>query len=44
MGLNLSNGQIARQLDLNRSQVQQMTTQLREGVVKKTSDNASGQC
>ena len=35
MGLNLSNEQIARELDLNRSDVQQMTVQLREGVVKK---------
>ena len=35
MGLNLSNEQIARELDLDRSDVQQMTTQLREGVVKK---------
>jgi transposase-like protein len=35
MGLNLSNQQIARELDLNRSDVQQMTTQLREGVEKK---------
>jgi transposase-like protein len=36
MGLNLSNDQIARELDLNRSDVQQMTSQLREGVVKKS--------
>jgi transposase-like protein len=35
MGLNLSNQQIARELDLNRSDVQQMTTQLGEGVEKK---------
>jgi transposase-like protein len=35
MGLNLSNEQIARELDLNSSDVQQMTAQLREGVVKK---------
>jgi biotin operon repressor len=35
MGLNLSNQQIAKELDLNRSDVQQMTTQLREGVEKK---------
>jgi predicted transposase YdaD len=34
MGLNLSNKQIARELDLDRSEVQQMTTQLREGVIK----------
>ena len=36
MGLNLSNEQIARELDLNQSDVQQMTTQLREGSVKKS--------
>jgi transposase-like protein len=35
MGLNLSNSQIAEELDLSRSDVQQMTTQLRDGVVKK---------
>ena len=36
MGLNLSNEQIAMELDLDRSEVQQMTTQLREGMVKKS--------
>ncbi len=36
MGLNLSNEQIAKELDLDRSDVQQMTTQIREGVVKKS--------
>ena len=36
MGLNLSNKQIAKELNLDRSEVQQMTTQLREGVVKKS--------
>ena len=36
MGLNLSNEQIARELDVERSDVQQMTTQLREGIVKKS--------
>jgi biotin operon repressor len=35
MRLNLSNQQIARELDLDRSDVQQKTTQLREGVGKK---------
>src|SRR5712671_1137906 len=35
MGLNLSNEQIANELDVERSDVQQMTTQLREGIVKK---------
>ena len=39
MGLNLSNEQIARQLDLNGSDVQKMTTQLREGIVKKSQSN-----
>jgi len=36
MGLNLSNEQIARELDLNSSDVHQMTSQLREGIVKKS--------
>ena len=36
MGLNLSNQQIARELNLNSSDVQKMTTQLREGIVKKS--------
>ena len=36
MGLNLSNNQIAKELDLKRSDVQQMTDQLREGIVKKS--------
>lgn len=35
MGLNLSNDQIAKELSLDRSDVFQMTTQLREGVEKK---------
>jgi DNA-binding Lrp family transcriptional regulator len=35
MGLNLSNTQIARELDLNESDVQQMTKQLRSGIVNK---------
>lgn len=34
MGLNLSNRQIAQELGLNETDVQNMTTQLREGVVK----------
>lgn len=33
MGLNLSNSQIARELDLNISDTQQMTKQLRAGIV-----------
>jgi hypothetical protein len=35
MGLNLSNRQIAQELDLNKDDVQAMTRQLREGLVKK---------
>jgi len=35
MGLNLSNSQIAKELDLHVSDVQGMTRQLREGVLKK---------
>jgi hypothetical protein len=35
MGLNLSNRQIAAELGLNEDDVQQMTSQLREGVVAK---------
>jgi len=37
MGLNLSNQQIAKELGLNRSDVQEMTSQLRSGVVAKKS-------
>ena len=35
MGLNLSNAQIAKELDLNKDDVHQMTTQLRQGIVAK---------
>ncbi len=35
MGLNLSNQQIAQELDLNKDDVQQMTSQLRQGIVSK---------
>ncbi len=35
MGLNLSNTQIARELDLNEADIQQMTHQLRSGIVSK---------
>jgi transposase-like protein len=35
MGLNLSNKQIAKELNLNRSDVQQMIAYLRKGVIKK---------
>lgn len=37
MGLNLSNQQIAAELNLNKNDVQAMTTQLREGIVVKKS-------
>ena len=37
MGLNLSNQQIAQELDLNKDDVQAMTEQLRDGVVAKKS-------
>ena len=36
MGLNLSNDQIAHELDVDRSDVHQMTMQLRQGIVKKS--------
>jgi DNA-binding transcriptional regulator LsrR (DeoR family) len=36
MGLNLSNRQIAKELGLNENDVQEMTTQLREGLAAKT--------
>jgi transposase-like protein len=36
MGLNVSNDQIAHELDVNRSDVHQMTAALREGIVKKS--------
>jgi hypothetical protein len=36
MGLNLSNQQIARELSLNDDDVQKMTAELREGIVKKS--------
>ena len=35
MGLNLSNAQIAKELDLNQDAVHQMTCQLRQGIVLK---------
>ena len=35
MGLNLSNEQIAQELDLNPDDAQRMTTQLREGIVRR---------
>lgn len=37
MGLNLSNQQIAHELELNKNDVQAMTTELRNGVVEKKS-------
>jgi transposase-like protein len=36
MGLNVSTEQIAQELEMNVSEVQQMTTQLRDGIVKKS--------
>ena len=36
MGLNISNEQIAHELALNVSDVQQMTTHLRDGIIKKS--------
>ncbi len=38
MGINLSNEQIAKELDINKDDIHQMTSQLREGVVKKKPD------
>lgn len=38
MGLNLSNQQIARELSLHKDDVQQMCTQLREGVRSQKSE------
>ena len=40
MGLNLSNQQIAAELDLDKDMVQAMTTQLREGIVVKKSPSS----
>jgi hypothetical protein len=40
MGLNLSNEQIAAELDVDADTVQVMATQLREGVVAKKSPSA----
>jgi|SRR5882672_5679027 len=40
MGLNVSNEQMAHELALNGSDVQQMTAQLREGIVKKARSDA----
>jgi transposase-like protein len=39
MGLNLSNQQMAAELDLNKDDVQAMTTQLRAGIVAKKSQS-----
>lgn len=40
MGLNLSNEQIAKELDLNKNDVQNMTALLRDGIVKKNQNSA----
>jgi len=37
MGLNLSNQQIAQELDLNKDDLQYMTEHLRTGIAKKKS-------
>jgi transposase-like protein len=43
MGLNLSNNQIAKELDLNKDDVQQMASQLRTGIVEnKPEEQLSG--
>ena len=36
MGLNVSNEQIAHELTVNSTDVHQMTTQLRQGIIKKS--------
>lgn len=38
MGLNLSNQQIAQELDIDKDVVQDMTMQLRQGIVKSKSE------
>lgn len=44
MGLNLSNQQIAQELDLNKDDVQQMTSQLGVGIIaNKPSIRLSGE-
>ena len=40
MGLNISNEQIAQELALHGSDVHEMTTQLRTGIIKKASSDA----
>jgi hypothetical protein len=40
MGLNLSNAQIAAELDIDKDVAQDMTTQLREGIVVKKSPSS----
>ena len=42
MGLNLSNRQIAYELDLNKDDAQNMVSQLRSGIVKKTKNHVVG--
>lgn len=42
MGLNLSNAQIAQELDLNKDDLQFMTEHLRTGIDKKSPDNLVG--
>jgi hypothetical protein len=40
MGLHVSNEQIAHELSVNESDVQQMTAQLRAGIIKKAPSDA----
>nr|WP_245536618.1 hypothetical protein [Thiothrix nivea] len=44
MSLNLSNQQIARELGLNKDDVQAMTEQLRRGVEKKNASKPVWEC
>jgi transposase-like protein len=47
MGLNLSNAQIAQELDLNKGDTHHMTTQLRQGIVTKAPSptlSGEGEC
>ena len=44
MGLNLSNAQIAQELDLHKDDLQNMTELMRDGINKKRPDKAIGCC
>ena len=41
MGINLSNQQISKELGLNKDDVQKMTSQLRQGIVKKKAGSSA---